>query len=150
VITREAAEDDARLAVYQLLAEQITLPYPYVVGQPANRQVPVLDDAAGALPYVALGSSWELPDDDHDGPGALVVVSVHTWSDYAGFAELGALNRAAVRLLDRPAAVPDALAAYDPKQTSVKVTATRSMRDEDTRFRHGVIDVTVRLKQVED
>lgn len=147
---RLAAEDAARLAVFQLLHGAISLPHPFIAGQPDTRVVPVLDDAEGELPYIALGASWEVPNDDLKNQGTEVVISVHTWSDYNGFAEVGLLNRRVVALLDRPDPLPDALAGWSARQSSMRVTETRSFRDEDPRYRHGVVDVTVRLTQLED
>jgi len=145
-----APDDAVRAVLYELLtAPAISLARPYPLG--AARNVPVFDETGGTagFPYITLGASEAFPVEEHGRFGWLVRISVHGWSDYQGYAEVSAVERAVTaRLHRRQGAWP---AAFDQwEHISMTVSAARKMRDEDTRYRHGVMDVVVRLTQKEE
>lgn len=148
-MTTKAATDDVRAAVFGVLDGAVQLPSPFAPGNPA-RALPVLEEVGDAqAPYIEMGAASEVSDDTHSSRGAVVNLTIHTWSTYRGFAEIGAAQREIKALLDKVSDVP-ALSAAGWRDVFIRVVDERSMRDEDPLYRHGVTDVEVRLTQEED
>lgn len=143
-MTSKAATDAIRAAVFELLDGAISVPSPYAAGNP-DRVVPVVEEVGNTVaPYVEVGASVELPDDQHDVPGALVMLTLHTWSKYRGFAEIGGIHTRLKELLDKEQIV---VPGWD--NVYARVQNQQAMRDEDPQYRHGVTDVQFRLTQQE-
>lgn len=147
--TREAT-DEVRAAVHDLIDGAVLVPSPFAPGNP-DRAVPALEEVGDAVvPYIEVGAATEVRSDTHTSRGALVMLSLHTWSLYNGFAEIGAIHKQLKALLDKRSDVP-ALAAAGWTDVFIHVPMQRSMRDdENPQYRHGVTDVQVRLTQQED
>lgn len=147
-MTTKEATDDVRAAVFGLLDGEVAAPYPFAPGNP-DRLLPVVEEVGDSVaPYIEIGSAFETSDDSHDKRGAVVSLSVHTWSEYNGFAEVGRVHKRIKEILDKRSDVPGLDADWE--DVYVRVTSQQSMRDETSHFRHGVTDVQVRLTQKED
>ncbi len=144
--TRTSAEDLVRRGVYKLLtATPLEAPRPYPSG--AAAVVKVYDEvpANAAYPYITLGASEDMPDDTHSGPGTETRLSVHVWSSYDGFAELGNIVAKIVERLSDQHSLPVATTGWT--DINLTTTARRMMRDEDPQIRHAVIDVIFTANQ---
>jgi hypothetical protein len=67
--------------------------------------VPVYDGRGvphdAAMPYITLGSVYEVPDDTHSDRGNHVHVTLHVWSNYRGTKEAHAIASVVDTVLDR-------------------------------------------------
>lgn len=121
--------------VYTVLADDVTL---------GGLGCEVFDETPeqATTPYLVLGEFDELADDTHDRTGALVTITVHGWSRYAGYAELqDCLAAARTRLHRTRPAVP----GYT--DVSILHEQTLYQRDPEPELRHGIGTFTARMTQ---
>lgn len=89
-------------------------------------------------PYVLIGESIETPDDAHGMFGRQTVMTIHVWSDYAGFSEANAIAYQIQALLDQQpldiAGARHVLTRFEFAQTLVDPD-DRSLRHATVRFR---------------
>ncbi|MGH3599812.1 MAG: DUF3168 domain-containing protein [Pseudonocardiaceae bacterium] len=100
----------------------------------------VPEDAAH--PYVVVGEAIETPRNAHAQFGREVVVTLHVWSRYRGFAQAITIVNRITALLDQQ---PMSIAGH--AVVSVRHEFTQTLRDPDPEIRHVPIRFRVTTEQ---
>lgn len=93
-------------------------------------------------PYVSVGEAIETPDNSHGEFGRSVLITVHVWSIYRGFAEALGIARQLVELLDHRPLTPAGHAAV-----AVRFEQLQTLRDPDPQVRHVPVQFRVITRQ---
>jgi hypothetical protein len=93
-------------------------------------------------PYVVLGEAFETPDNTHDTFGREVVITLHTWSRYRGYAEVLRITDRIITLLDH-----QPLSITGHNVIAVRHEFAQTLRDPDPEIRHVPIRFRVVTEQ---
>ena len=104
----------------------------------------VFDDVpeGQAKPYVVIGEAIETPRNNHGQFGRETVVTLHIWSEHAGFSEALNIQNTTVELFDH-----QPLSVDGQHVVSVRYEFSQPLRDPDPHIRHGVIRFRVTTEQ---
>ncbi|MEU0245172.1 DUF3168 domain-containing protein [Streptomyces sp. NPDC006235] len=97
----------------------------------AGRVYAVRPPESVPLPYVTLGSIFELPDDTHDAQGLNSMVTLHIWSKSTSNGEVYDLFAAVDAALDRVA-----LTVTGFSEVQIKHSQHQMIEDPDPSIRH--------------
>jgi len=96
-----------------------------------------------AYPYVVIGEALEIPDDSHDRDGRETVETIHIWSEYRGFSQLGTISGRVVALLDGQPLDVDGW-----HHVATRYEFGQTLRDPNPHLRHTVLRFRVVTEQL--
>jgi len=105
----------------------------------------VPDDAP--YPYLSIGGVTDLDFHTKDHYGSDSTVTLHAWSNYAGWQEVTDILDATLQSLRDGSRIDTFLVAGWHVWDVQKAAPTRVYHEEETNVRHGVLEIRLRLTQ---
>jgi hypothetical protein len=131
---------DSTLAGLLATVKNVSPATPAVVDNPPEGQ---------AYPYVRIGDQLSTPDNDHDGFGREITLTLHIWTKTRSMGPGQAISERVGQLLDHQADPLSArLAAAGHRCVTIRQEFDQALTDPDPELRHHVIRFRVQTEQL--